>query len=153
MNRYRSKAFTLIELLVVIAIIGMLSSVVLVNTRSAREKAAIAKADEDMQAILTAIMTTRLQEDKVLKDITGSGCSSCTCSADGCDYTCDACRDRMDITMKSIGLSGAIKDSWGHYYSIDENEWEYTENPCRRDTIICTGYKNISVPFYSSQCF
>ncbi|MBU0546601.1 MAG: LamG-like jellyroll fold domain-containing protein [Patescibacteria group bacterium] len=45
------KAFTLIELLVVIAIIGMLSSIVLVNTRGSREKARIAKALEFSQTI------------------------------------------------------------------------------------------------------
>jgi hypothetical protein len=59
----------------------------------------------------------------------------------------------MDVAMQSIGLSGAIKDPWGHYYSIDENELEFSETPCRKDTIVSTGYRNISVPFYSSQCF
>ncbi|MFH1713572.1 MAG: LamG-like jellyroll fold domain-containing protein [Patescibacteria group bacterium] len=47
----KSKGFTLIELLVVIAIIGMLSSIVLVNTRGSREKARIAKALEFSQTI------------------------------------------------------------------------------------------------------
>ncbi|MBU0546935.1 MAG: LamG-like jellyroll fold domain-containing protein [Patescibacteria group bacterium] len=45
------KAFTLIELLVVISIIGLLSSIVLVNTRGSREKARIAKALEFSQTI------------------------------------------------------------------------------------------------------
>jgi len=49
------KAFTLIELLVVIAVISLITSVILVNTRSAREKARIAKLLEFSQTIQNAI--------------------------------------------------------------------------------------------------
>ena len=47
----KTKSFTLIELLVVISIIGLLSSIVLVNTRGSRNKAKIAKGLETSQAI------------------------------------------------------------------------------------------------------
>ncbi|MAF14135.1 MAG: hypothetical protein CMI53_04570 [Parcubacteria group bacterium] len=49
------KAFTLIELLVVIAIIGLLASIVLVSVGGQREKAKIAKAQGDLEAITKAL--------------------------------------------------------------------------------------------------
>lgn len=60
----KEKGFTLIELLVVIAIIGMLSSVVLVSTNSSREKAKIAKAQSDINAIFQAITVKEATEQE-----------------------------------------------------------------------------------------
>jgi prepilin-type N-terminal cleavage/methylation domain-containing protein len=51
----KEKSFTLIELLVVIAVIGLISSIVLVNTKSAREKARIAKAIQFSDSIRTGL--------------------------------------------------------------------------------------------------
>ncbi len=51
----KNKSFTLIELLVVIAVIGLLSSIVLVSMRGARDKAKVAKARGDINTIFQAI--------------------------------------------------------------------------------------------------
>ena len=147
-----NRSFTLIELLVVIAVIGLIASIILVNMKSAREKAKVSKMEDDLFQIRNAIDIARHKEDKVLLQITGSGCSACSCWSADCDYKCDACRTRMDTTFKRLGLPGAIVDPWGRYYGIDENELEFADNPCRKDTIICAHHKTISVPFYSPQC-
>ncbi len=48
MINFKNKGFTLIELLVVIAVIGLLSSIVLVSTKGAREKAKMARAQQEL---------------------------------------------------------------------------------------------------------
>ena len=140
----------MLELLVVIAIIGLLSGIMLMSIQGAREKARRTKADSELQEILKAVMMARIDQDKVLRQITGHTYSAGYCEYYG--YTSNACKQRMDITMRAIGFSGAIKDPWGKYYAIDENELEYTWDPCRKDSIISKDYKIIQVPFYSPQC-
>ena len=58
------KGFTLIELLVVIAIIGLLSSVVLVSMQGTRQKAKIAKAQQEVSAIYKAISLKEAKEEE-----------------------------------------------------------------------------------------
>lgn len=57
----RVRGFTLIELLVVVSIIGLLSSVVLVSVKSAREKAVLAKTVAEMKSLQQAIEMYRNQ--------------------------------------------------------------------------------------------
>jgi len=63
-NNRKERSFTLIELLVVIAIIGLLSSVVLVSMQGTRQKAKIAKAQQEVSAIYKAISLKEAKEEE-----------------------------------------------------------------------------------------
>lgn len=110
----KNKSFTLIELLVVIAVIGLLSSIVLVSMKGAKEKARIAKAQQEIGQIVTAMY---LFKDKYgeLPPI-GDNCSGCYNPCDGSWVVA------MDALVNE-GLIGRIdKDPWGNYYCYDDND-------------------------------
>lgn len=130
--------FTLIELLVVVGIIGILSAVVLASLNSARTKANITKAKMDMSQIVKAIIIAQGESGKYLKDITGSGCSSCSGGRIvGFDYRNIPNTDIFYIVWVTsltkiesatnglmVGVSKITRDPWGSPYAMDENEGE-----------------------------
>ncbi len=140
------RAFTLIELLVVIAIIGLLSSIVFASVNSAREKAKVAKAKAELRELVRTIEIARGETGKVLKDITGSGCSVCACTNKDARNIpeSDSCYTRWITSLTNIinaagglgaGLEKLKRDPWGSPYAIDENELEFASNPCRKDWV------------------
>ena len=58
-----NKGFTLIELLVVIAIIGTLSSIVIASLNQARERARVAKAQQEVRTLYNAILRYNIDND------------------------------------------------------------------------------------------
>jgi len=156
------KAFTLIELLVVISIIGLLASIVLVSVNSARNKARDSKREADFGQIYKAIEVARDRDNKVLKDITGSGCSDCACRGVG-DLSIlpdsHSCIVGHTTAFQRIGLAALSRDPWGSPYLIDENELEYVANPCRKDYLRTAGPDRVlstgddiglSIPFFTA---
>jgi len=111
----KNKSFTLIELLVVIAVIGLISSIVLVSLKGARQKARIAKAQQEIRQIVTAMY---LFQDKYgqLPPI-GDSCPACS-------NPCDSSWTAVIDALVNEGLLGsrADKDPWGNYYCYDDND-------------------------------
>lgn len=141
------RGFTLIEILVVISIIGLLSTIVLTSLNSSRTKALTTKAKMDMNQIVKAMTIAQGESGKYLKDITGSGCSSCSGGRTaGFDYRNIPNTDQFYIAWVTsltkiesatnglmVGVSNITRDPWGSPYSMDENEGE--GNGCGYDTL------------------
>ncbi len=146
---FLKSGFTLIELLVVIAIIGLLANLSVVALKNARQKAKEAACKADLRQILTAIEVKRDEQNTYLRQVTGSGCSDCPCRPfDETAMNSSACINSMTNAFVKLGFLGLIKDPWGDSYLIDENEYEYSNNPCRRDSLRSLNCGSITVPFF-----
>ena len=141
--------FTLIELLVVISIIGFLASMAVFALNVARVKAKEARCRADLKQILTAIDVKRDEYNMVLMGVTGSGCTQCSCHPyDDVSLNSSACISRLTTTFKNLGFPGILRDPWGKSYLIDENEYEFPADLCRRDSLRSLNCGSVPVPVY-----
>jgi len=121
-----------VELLIVIVVIGILAAISVVAYGTIQEKAKVNRASTDLSTLAKAIQTARLNQDKVLKDITLSNCTNC-----GTQAVYEATLDRIGQAA-GVNLSGLkAGNPWGSKYAIDENELENmaSNNGCNRDTL------------------
>lgn len=144
-----SKGFTLIELLVVIAIIGILASVVLVSLSSSREKAKYTNVKMEIMQFSKSLQMAQVLTGKVLLQITGNGCSDCSCR--GIDMrnisSGSACFQNWNNLLINVGTaignaSGLMvlqRDPWRSPYAVDENEFEGGAGDCRYDSLRSAG--------------
>lgn len=127
--RNYKKSFTLIELLVVIAIIGILSAIVLIALRGAREKAKIAKAQTESKQIYNAFLMLEIDTNqwpghKAPYEVE-SGASGNEICSDGCAYGLSDPRAGLTGTDDNYpnwrGPYVAVipKDPWGNEYFFD----------------------------------
>lgn len=130
--------FTLIEVLVVTAIIGLLSVIVLVSIRVARDRAAVARLQADAKSIITQISVRRLA---LLKDLTGNSCTMCWFDVNMRVNDQPAMVNKLDDAWAKIGFVTSPIDPWGTPYLINENE-EVDPDPskyCKYDLIYSAG--------------
>jgi len=118
--KQKHKAFTLIELMAVMAIIGLLSSVVLVTLRSAREKAKIAEAKLIVNE-LHKIILINYQESNGTSPSPSNTAIGTECSYWGPGTVVGFVNNSGNRYTSWLGpfLSRVPKDPWGNCYAID----------------------------------
>ena len=150
-SRQKQTGFTIVELLIVIVVIAILAAITIVAFNGIQQRAKNQQASSDLATLAKAIHLARINDGKVLKDITGNACTGCGTQAN------------YELTLDRIGTAANMNlaplkagNPWGNRYVIDENELENTaeNNGCNRDSIAAgtgatTGVVVPSIPTYS----
>lgn len=142
-----SSGFTIVELLIVIVIIAILAAITVVAYNGVQDRAKTSKRDSDVSLYIKAILAARINDNKVLKDITGSTWSAGSCSVSSGNTGNVEPRDLAKThicwtryydnltkisTAASMNLDGLRNgDARGNPYILDENEGE----TCSQDLV------------------
>ncbi len=164
--------FTIVELLIVIVVIAILASISVVAYNGIQDRSRNSKVAADISQIVKAVQLARTSRDLVLINITGVGCTRCTCPYSVGDTTpysqlpkTHNCWVAYNNTLTAISNASGVNlsglrdgDPWGSPYQIDENELE-NGSCANRDGVWSTGKSgyftggtqiNVTyVPFYS----
>ncbi|MCI5050698.1 MAG: type II secretion system GspH family protein [Candidatus Pacebacteria bacterium] len=142
------KGFTLIELLVVIAIIGILSTIIFATLNGAREKAQTARAQSDMNQMMTIMGGAQINTNTRLGEMSGVGYNSGNgCTGDLTQLGTGACetpwRNAIDAIMTNYDPTKDgepfYEDPWGNPYVLDINEGQSTSPFCVVNTLLSAG--------------
>lgn len=151
--RRSCQGFTLIELLIVIAIIAILSTIGAVVYTGMQNKTRITATTATIEAVYKQIEQKRIANQTTLLNITGSGCSDCSCrnGSNGFDkdsVSTPTCLNRLTLTfVTNLGMSSIPRDGWGDPILVDENELE--GGTCgSRDLVRSINGQSMQVPFY-----
>lgn len=151
MVKNKNRGFTIVELLIVIVVIGILAAIVIVAFSGVQEKSRVQKANTDLNTLVKAIHVARLNSNKTLMGVTGSGCTRCGGTQAAYDLTIDRIGAAAGVNLSSLKSN----DPWGNMYVIDENEGEQVANPCIYDglnvanTALHPGLVTPRIEFYS----
>jgi prepilin-type N-terminal cleavage/methylation domain-containing protein len=132
--------FTIVELLIVIVVIAILAAITVVAYNGIQDRAKNSKRDSDVALYTKAIYAARINDGKVLRDITGSTWSVGSCAVSSgnpgnvepkdLDKT-HICWTRYYDNLTKIGTAAGMNldglrpgDPRGNPYVLDENEGE-----------------------------
>lgn len=138
--------FTIVELLIVIVVIGILAAITIVAYNGVQDRANGAKIQADLNQFTKATQMARINEAKVLGEITGSWYTALPCldKASGTDLATldksDACWASYLAALDAISTASGVDirnltDPWGRPYAIDENEGRNADEWCLKDRL------------------
>jgi general secretion pathway protein G len=148
-TKNKQRGFTLIELLVVISIISLLASILLVNIRSANEKAKLAALAQDARAIQTQIDIARDTASNNVYNITGA-CPGCGMAPgvrinDQDPWILSSLNDGW----AALGFAKTPIDPWGSPFMIRPKE-EVPGSPCSyHDQVYSAGKDGILDSYFT----
>lgn len=162
MEDKKQKGFTLVELLLVTALISLFGSTIMITFQTIKRRAEAQRAQLQMRQLVYKIEIERLDEDEVLKEITGSDCSQCPCEVEiDLRDPSSTCRSSMQNALSAI-KARMIEDPWGNFtYFIEEGELVEGDDDCTKDVIRSAGPDRelktsddfyMEVPLFSNQC-
>jgi prepilin-type N-terminal cleavage/methylation domain-containing protein len=130
MRQINSRGFTLIELLVVIAIIGVLATMSTVAVNLARNKARIAKAQNDIDEIYKAIASMANDTNFWPKHQTIDSVCTSSCSNNeicGPDATNATCATGLSASSSGIIATDGIFGGWNgpYMYQVPLDPWNH----------------------------
>jgi prepilin-type N-terminal cleavage/methylation domain-containing protein len=134
-NKKYNHGFTIVELLIVIVVIGILAAIVIVAYNGVQERSRVQKANTDLNTLVKAINVARLNTNKTLMGVTGSGCTRCGGTQAAYNLTLDQIGTAAGVNLSALKNN----DPWGNMYVIDENEGEQVANPCILDSLTVAG--------------
>lgn len=141
----KQTGFTIVELLIVIVVIAILAAIVIIAYTGVQERSRVSRANADINTLVKAIHLARLNADKTLMGVTGSGCTRCA----GTQAAYDLAIDRISTASGMNIANLKAGDPWGNMYVIDENEGEQVANPCVYDGLSVTNaasHPGLNVP-------
>lgn len=129
LNKRSQSGFTIVELLIVIVVIAILAAIVIVAYTGISERTKVSRANADLNTLVKAIQVARLNADKTLMGVTGSGCTRCAGTQAAYDQALDRIGQAANVNLSPLKAG----DPWGNMYVLDENEGEQIANPCIYD--------------------
>lgn len=148
--RYDQRGFTLIELLVVIAIIGILTSILLPNYISVRQRARDVQRKSDLRQIQTALEVYRADNGSYKTDTSTYRLNSTTCTTSSSfTNTAGTVTYLQKIPCDPLGTSALYNTGNYYYYS---NGVTYTLATCLENTNDSEGTTTAPTPNASGTC-